>query len=181
MRSNGARCTGQRAAQAGERTARHFAGPGLGCGLGAAGRRAQSWARLFSRPGPCTVVDRLCTVATGQAKNEQKNIERFYLISEADLNEFQWFKISGKITPTCYFSRKQIRTRKASEKQIMNFSCFSFFSKYLFPGKLKMQIGSKEKQKSNFSLWVKFKKLSESFSVAKEIVYSPVNLNQCGI
>ena len=39
----------------------------------------------------------------------------------------------------------------------------------------------KRKKKGNFSLWVKFKKLSQSFSAAKEKVYSPVILNQHAI
>ena len=33
-------------------------------------------------------------------------------------------------------------------------------------------------EKVKFSMWVKFKKLSKSFSVAKEKVYSPVILNR---
>ena len=39
-------------------------------------------------------------------------------------------------------------------------------------------MAQKKNRKSNFFLWVKFKKLSKSFSAAKEKVYSPVILNQ---
>jgi len=43
------------------------------------------------------------------------------------------------------------------------------------------KLAQKKNRKSIFYLWVEFKKLSESFFTAKEKVYSPIYLYQCGI
>jgi len=50
--SNGARCSGRRCGPGGRARSTSFAGPGLGCGLGAAGRRAKEvgWAVLAVGP-----------------------------------------------------------------------------------------------------------------------------------
>ena len=53
IRSNGRVSLGQLAGPGGREGARHFAGPGPGCGLGAACAREDSWAEPFSaRLGP---------------------------------------------------------------------------------------------------------------------------------
>ena len=64
---------------------------------------------------------------------------------------------------------------------MINLSHFSFVFhfpvKVLFPGKLKMQIGSKENIEKIFFPVGKIQEIEYMFSAAKEKVYSPVFLN----
>jgi len=81
------------------------------------------------------------------------------------------------VGPGCFGGRAERTVKHMSH---IFFFGFSFSSKGFISWKMN-KLAQKKNRKSIFYLWVEFKKLSESFFTAKEKVYSPVYLYQCGI